>query len=208
MLEIHGLERLLDFASYENAKLVYLSTSYVFDGESGNYSEKSPHNPISEYGRQKSQAESLIKSSDVNALVLRLDKIVGSDPLCSHLFTEWVAQIKSNMIIPCIIDQIFAPTSVTDVAQGILAAIKFDLTGVYHHANPENFKRSDLARLFLKSMEMEGRVVEKDGREFGIQESRPKNSSLDANKFIAATDFLYTAMLDELSTFSRAAAFK
>ena len=55
-------------------KPVFISTSWVYDGEDGYYNEECPHNPICEYGKHKAIVEGFIENNMPSALILRLEK--------------------------------------------------------------------------------------------------------------------------------------
>ena len=186
-------------------KPVFLSSSFVFDGETGSYDEESPRSPISEYGRHKVEVERFIEDHAPGALVLRLDKVVGDDPLEFHLFSEWYRWIKEGRPITCIRDQFFAPTFVGDVAEAIVVGCRKGLAGFYHVASSQFFKRDDLAREFVAALGQKARILSKPQEEFGFLDRRPMKSYLNSNKFVAATAMRFTSMPEVFDSFLKKA---
>lgn len=181
---------------------VYLSTSYVFDGERGDYSETDDCAPISEYGRQKRDVENWMNAQLPRALILRLDKTVGADPRERHLFSEWWALVEAGRPIACIANQFFAPTLVTDVARGVLLACDRHLEGLYHVANPQGYYRDQLAREFLRTVRRSVPVDAKAQAEFGFADRRPQRTTLNSDRFRQAAQLEFTPMQQTLQRFA------
>lgn len=191
--------RSLDGAGFRQ---VFLSTSFVFDGATGCYSEEDQCAPISDYGRQKLEMERWIQQNLVDCLVLRLDKVFGSDPKEAHLLSEWWRLALGGHPIVCIKGQFLSPTLVDDVARGILCACEHRLSGLYHLAGCEHFHRDDLARQFLKTVGKRVDVLEATHEELGLADRRPERSCLDSSKFNRETDFEYTSLKEAFRTFA------
>ncbi len=197
---------LLHDLAQRNARVVFLSTSHVFDGQTGNSTEDTPVNPLSEYGRQKLIIEQFLAQNNPSALVMRLDKIVGQDPGESHLFSEWKRWREDQKPLRCIQDQILSPTLVEDVAKAMLLGIEHDLHGVYHAANSEAFSRADLARLFLEVTQDASQITEEPLENFPFADARPLNTTLDSSRFDQATGMKWTPMRTALKHFSQMCA--
>jgi len=182
-------------------KPVFISSSFVFDGTVGYYDEKYLPNPINEYGRQKVIVEEFISQNAPDALVVRLDKIVGDDPMEAHLLSEWYQSIREKQPIDCIEGQLFSPTLVKDVAKAIIVSCQQGLTGLYNVANSEFFMRGELARQFTLAIGKELKIVCKPQSEFNFLDQRPLKSYLDSNKFMKATNMRFTSMRDVFKVF-------
>ena len=202
-VEVKAMKCLIKDLLDLGTKVVYLSTSYVFDGQTGNYSEISERMPISTYGSHKYEIEKYIEKLNGDILTLRLDKVVGDKPTESHLFSEWWSLVKQSKNIECIETQFMSPTFVEDITKGILEACQLGLTGIYNHANPHSFRRSDLAQLFVNKMGVNTRVVERSQENFKFTELRPLRSNLDSSRFQKETGLTYTPMVDVISKFKK-----
>ncbi len=201
LINVEKTRQLIDDLADWNARIVFLSTSHVFDGEAGPHDENSPTCPISEYGRQKLAIERYLEAHPIRSLILRLDKIVGSNPQESHLFTEWQALRIAGGPIRCIQGQMLSPTLVDDVAKAVAAAVERNLTGLYHVANPEHFERAELARLFLDSSGDSLEITEEPLEQFSFADQRPLKTWFDGSRFAAATALNFTPMRDVIQTF-------
>ena len=200
-LEVEATARLVEVLNNLGTKLVYLSTSYVFNGLEGGYKEQDEIDPISEYGKQKAEAEKIILTSADDYLILRLDKIVSSEPISNNLFEEWFYLAENKHPLICIENQVFSPTTVDDITAGVVKSVEQNLSGIYHHANPQAWKRADLAAEFLRLGAFGSDIIERPGSDFGLLEKRPLKSNLDSGKFISSTDHQYVPMTRVMSEF-------
>ena len=200
-VEVENMQVLIKDLISVKIKPVYLSTSYVFDGSDGSYTEDSKHSPISEYGRQKAEMENFISLSSHDILALRLDKIVGDNPTEDHLFSEWNQLVNQQKPIWCIKDQIFSPTYVEDIAKGVIVACKARLSGLFNFVNPESWLRRDLAREFVAQKGRHVDIISKDQSEFNFGDKRPLKTYLDPTGFIKLTGIRFTSMEEVISSF-------
>ena len=193
--------RLMEDAAALGARLVYLTSSAVFDGCAGCYMERDVPAPLSEYGRQKTEIEAYCRERHPDWFLARLDKIVGDDPSENHLFTEWYQWQQAGHPITCMASQLFSPTHVDDVAQAIILGCQKGLTGLYNVSNSEYFTRDELARQYLRILGREAEIVCKTQAELGFADLRPEKSCLDATRFVEATGMRFTSMRQVISQF-------
>jgi dTDP-4-dehydrorhamnose reductase len=186
--------RLIDDVCRLGARPVFISTSYVFDGAQGYYPEDWPHSPQSAYGEHKSIVDKYVTATHRDALVVRLDKIMGSDPTESHPFSEWWNLYRAGKPVVCIENQLLSPTLVDDLAGAILTACRLGLRGVYNLTGPEAFLRDHLAKHFFRTMGVTADVQTRPMAAFGFADPRPLNTYLDSSRFAAETGFRFTPM--------------
>ncbi|MBN9520380.1 sugar nucleotide-binding protein [bacterium] len=196
--------RLIDDAAAAGARAVFVSTSYVFDGDAGYYPEDWPHAPTSAYGQHKSEVDRYVTATHPDSLVVRLDKIVGADPAEAHPFSDWWNLYRAGKPAVCIADQVLSPTLVDDLAGGIVTACRLGLRGVYHLTGPEAFRRDHLARHFYRVMGVPGEVLTRPVAAFGLADPRPLNTYLDSSRFAAETGFRFTPMSAVMTRFRAA----
>ena len=201
LLNVENTIRLIRDLKALGIKPVFLSSSFVYDGSIGYYNEEYPPNPINEYGRHKVMVENFINRNTPNVLILRLDKIVGDDPLERHLFSEWYQCIRENQPITCIEGQLFSPTLVKDVAKAVIMSCQQGLTGLYNVANSEFFTREELARQFILALGKEAKIICKPQKEFNFADQRPLKSYLDSTKFVKITSMRFTSMREVFRVF-------
>lgn len=207
LVNVDGTIRLLHDLVALGITPVYISTSAVYDGVTGDYNEENPPNPHTEYGQQKFAVEKFIRGNIPQALVFRLDKIVGDIPSERNFLSEWYNLLKREQPILCL-DNIISPTYIEDIARSIIISCEKNLEGIYHLANTEIFRREELARQFASTLGREGQIKLISEKELGFSEFRPPKTFLNSTKFIKATGFKFTPMQEVFARFKRNLDFK
>ena len=115
------------------ARLVYISSDYVFDGKLGRpYTEIDAPNPLSAYGQSKYAGEILARQLTNQLFVLRTAWLYGEGKNFVRTMLD-LAQTRQELQI--VDDQIGNPTSAADLADAILRIIPTNRFGTYHVAN-------------------------------------------------------------------------
>jgi len=201
--EVDSVIKISEDCKKMDVPVTYLSTSYVYPGDSPGCSETSPVRPISLYGQLKREAEQILLKSNNKNLILRLDKVVGTTLKDHHLFNEWYNLAINGNIIRCIKGQKFSPTSVEDIAIAIDLALKNNLSGIFHCVNPEIWVRSDLAKYFLDTMGLDVTITQETLVELGLSEVRPINSNLSSKKLKNAIGIEFASIASIFSQMKR-----
>src|SRR5205085_9602312 len=121
------------------AKLVHISTNYVFDGAAAQpYAEFDLPAPRSIYAISKLAGEHAATSYAQDALVVRtagLYGLHGSASKGGNFVTRMVARAREQGALAVVDDQRLTPTFTADLAAGILAAVDAGVTGTLHLTN-------------------------------------------------------------------------
>lgn len=145
-MNVVAVENLVEVCRRIDAKLVHVSTDYVFDGKTGNYSEEDRVNPINYYGKTKLAGENVLVSSGIAQSILRTIVVYGTGVRVKNNFALWVINNLNEMKpIRCVDDQISNPTHVHDLATAMRHCAEFDTTGIFHVAGAESISRFDFA---------------------------------------------------------------
>lgn len=141
----------LNLAKKLNAKIVYISTDYVFDGISGPYEEDAPQNPLSVYARHKAEAEQLARAY-TNHLVLRITNVYGNEERNKNFVSRIIEQAaeRKHLKLTLPYDQYATPVNAYDIARALELLLVDDKTGVYHIASTDFLNRVELALRVLK----------------------------------------------------------
>jgi dTDP-4-dehydrorhamnose reductase len=91
-------------------RMVFISTDYVFDGESGNYTTDSPINPLSVYAKSKAAGELLVRSCN-NTMVIRTSFFGKDFPHPMAFEDQWSSKDYVDIIAPKILDCITGNSS-------------------------------------------------------------------------------------------------
>ena len=145
-VNVGSVENLAYVAKLSGTRIIHLSTDYVFDGNTGPYSEVDRPNPISYYGRTKLASENLLLTSGVNSTIIRTMVLYGIGHNVKPNFALWMYNnLKDGKAIQVVDDQIGNPTLVDDLAYAILRIIELERTGIYHIAGNDIVSRYDFA---------------------------------------------------------------
>lgn len=135
-----------------NAKMVYISTDYVFDGKNGPYTEEAPVNPISVYGRHKLEAEQMVLKEIPGALVLRITNVYGDEARGKNFIARIVQQCEEGKVLTLKLpyDQFASPTNAWDIARAMFVLLRDGKNGIYHTGSTDFMNRVELALTVLK----------------------------------------------------------
>ena len=134
-------------AKQHSARLVYLSTDYVFDGTKGFYTEMDEANPLGVYGKHKLEAEQHIEKELEDYLICRITNVYGDEIRGKN----FIARLSENMLkgepmdLTLPIDQYATPVNARDVARAILTLLEHKKRGIYHLASIDYLNRVQLA---------------------------------------------------------------
>ena len=125
-----------EVASETGARIVHVSTDYVFDGKAFvPYRESDEPNPVSAYGRTKLEGEQLLQQACAEAVIIRT----------AWLYSEYGNNFVKTMLrlgseresLRVVYDQVGSPTYALDLARAIMKIVETDkwVPGVYHFTN-------------------------------------------------------------------------
>ena len=115
------------------AKMVYISTDYVFDGKLGRaYTEFDAPNPLSVYGKSKYAGEVLARQANDKLFVLRTAWLYGDGPNFVRTMLKMGQEREDLQVVD---DQYGCPTSTVDLAEAALRILETNRYGTYHAVN-------------------------------------------------------------------------
>lgn len=134
-----AVKRMAQRCAATDARLVHLSTNYVFDGRSGApYIEDDRPNPRSVYAISKLAGEQMALAYCPDALVVRsagLYGLHGSVSKGGNFVTRMLGRARSDGELRMVADQLLTPTYTGDLAQALMDAVGAGVTGVLHLTN-------------------------------------------------------------------------
>lgn len=148
-VNVEATERLASACRSAGARLVFVSTDFVFPGLAGPYAEDDRPEPVNFYGRSKLAAENAIRASGLARWsVARTSLVFGAgDDLRRTNFPLWLAaRLKAGTPTSCPSDQMRSPTFDDDLADGLWRLVQRAKNGVYHLAGRERLGVLELAR--------------------------------------------------------------
>ncbi|MBR8827148.1 MAG: dTDP-4-dehydrorhamnose reductase [Gomphosphaeria aponina SAG 52.96 = DSM 107014] len=170
------------------AKLVHISTDYVFDGQKNTpYQEDDPTNPLGSYGKSKLAGEIGVAGSGANHVILRTAWVYGSRGHGN--FVKTMLRLgKEREEIRVVADQVGSPSWSKDIAAAIVGLIESQAEGIYHFTNSGVASWYDLAVAIFEEAEKIGyplkiqRVVPITTSEYPTPAKRPAYSVLSQKK--------------------------
>jgi dTDP-4-dehydrorhamnose reductase len=181
------------------AKLVQISTDYVFDGGKGSpYLEDDPTGPLSVYGESKLAGEMNARFNP-DHLIVRTQWLYG---LHGKNFVETMLRLAGEKDELAVVDdQTGSPTWTVDLARGIRALIEHDCTGIYHAANSGFCTWNDFAKAIFEQQGFAVRVNSLTTDKLNRPARRPLYSTLDCRKLVADSGFTPQPWRDALSEY-------
>jgi len=144
-VNVHGSENVAAQTARLGAKLLAVSTDYVFSGDLGRpCTETDPTAPASLYGRTKLEGEEAISAALPSAAIVRTCGLYGPG---GHHFPGAIArQIRAGRPLRVVSDQIVSPTYTHDLAEVLIRLMAEPAEGIYHAANAGATSWADFAR--------------------------------------------------------------
>lgn len=167
------------------AKMVYISTDYVFPGTGDRpWKEDDPYGPLNVYGMSKVHGEDAVRSLLTRYYILRSSWIFG---LHGHNFVETMLRLgKEKKEIRVVDDQIGSPTYTRDLARVICDLLATEKYGIYHVRNEGFMSWYEFACMIMAKAGLKCRVIPVPSSEYPTPAKRPLNSRLDASRLAAA----------------------
>jgi len=186
-INVAGTRNVARAASRYDARLVFLSSDYVFDGEHGPHAIDEAPAPMNVYGHHKLEAERIVASELESYAILRSCNIYGFDAdgknFVMAVYRNGVA--RTAMRVP--IDQWGNPTYADDLVDAVARAGEMQASGVFHVAGPDYVDRLAWARQAAAAFGLESSFIQGvPTSELRQPASRPLRAGLDSRASTAA----------------------
>lgn len=160
-----------------NARLIYLSTDYVFDGmQTTPYHEEDVPHPVNVYGQSKRAGEIAALTGCLNTLVVRTAWLYGH---AGHNFVKTIMQLAGEKpFLEVVGDQRGCPTNADDLAQALLDLATSDLRGICHVTNTGDCTWHEFAKAIVSLMDLSTPVRPITTAQAGRLAKRPPYSVL------------------------------
>lgn len=175
-----GTKNLADAANKIGAKLVFVSTDYVFDGQKlGAYLESDTVNPQNEYGKAKLAGEEAVINSGAHYYIVRTSWVFGE--FGSNFVYTMQKLGKKLEKLTVVDDQKGRPTWTRTLAEFMIHLIFVDAEqGIYNLSNEGEATWFEFAKMILRNEAVTVEPVSSES--FPTKAYRPKNSVLALNK--------------------------
>jgi len=166
-------------AGKSGAKLLFVSTDYVFDGKNTQpYETDHPRNPINSYGESKAEAEKKILEILPKACIVRTSWLFGAGGKC---FPDTILKLAATRPqIEVVNDQRGCPTYTGDLASTIVNLCRANAAGIIHCTNAGDCTWYEFAREILTHAGSSAKVLPTTSDKFVRPANRPQYSVLSS----------------------------
>jgi len=187
-----GTQYIAEAAKAVDAKMVYISTDYVFDGQGERPWEPDDkcYAPLNVYGQSKLAGELAVANTLDKYFIVRIAWVFG---LNGKNFIKTMINVgKMHDTVRVVNDQIGTPTYTLDLARLLVDMVETEKYGYYHATNSEGEEGGyiswyDFCCEFYKQYGLKTKVIPVTTAEYGLSKAaRPYNSRLDKSKLVEA----------------------
>lgn len=183
-VNIGGTQLLTELAATAKARLLFVSTDLVFDGQRGGYCEDDTPAPLSIYGQTKLAAERTVLSSPRTA-VARVSLLFGpSLGQRRGFFDEQLAAIRAGRLCPLFVDEWRTPLALSTASEALVALAGSDFEGRLHLGGPERLSRWEMGVRLAAHLRCDASAFVPVPRSaVAASEPRPRDNSLDSSRW-------------------------
>jgi dTDP-4-dehydrorhamnose reductase len=188
-------------ASKIGARLVYMSTNFVFDGKNANgpYGEYDEPNPINTYGKTKLLGENYVKSTCSSCYIVRTSWLFGR--YSRNFISRFLNNREKPAQLDVVCDRFASFTYTPDLAQALLFLVKSDKFGVYHIVNRGVGSFLDFLCRAQTLMKFRTEIRPINAENLDLLAARPKYSPLASKNYEILTNRQMRTWQDALADF-------
>lgn len=180
-VNVKGTEYLAKIAKELDAKFVYFSTDYVFEGTGEvEYKENDKTSPNNQYGITKLQGEEAVIKLLKKYFICRISWVFGENG--NNFIKTMLKLAKTKDKLTVVNDQVGSPTYCKDVAKLVCEMINTTKYGIYHVTNEGFCSWYEFACEIFKQANVDIKVEPVDSTAFPVKAQRPKNSRMSKDK--------------------------
>ncbi len=176
-----GTEQIARAAVRLGARLIYISTDYVFDGTQRiPYCENDIPRPINRYGFSKWKGEQVVLASGARALIIRTTWLHGT--VGKNFVKSIIRAAQREPILKVVNDQSGCPTYAEDLAAAIASLVRKDVEGMIHVTNRGQCTWYEFAQAIIREMGFCCSVMPITTEQAGRLAKRPSYSVLSPDR--------------------------
>ena len=176
-VNVNGTKYIAHICKEINAKMVYISTDYVFEGTGDKaYEVQDKISPNNTYGLTKYQGEEEVRNILDKYFIIRISWVFGING--NNFINTMVKLGETRSELNVVADQIGSPTYTHDLAPLICDMIETEKYGIYHATNEGYCSWADFAEYIFSVTGQKVIVHHIKSEEYPTKASRPKNSRL------------------------------
>jgi dTDP-4-dehydrorhamnose reductase len=184
MVNAEGTKNIAEECRRLGAKMLYLSTEYVFSGDGTRpWEPEDKAQPLNIYGQTKYEGEIAVAECLENYFIVRISWAFGING--SNFIKTMLRLGKENGAVSVVDDQIGSPTYTYDLSVLLVDMIESDKYGIYHASNEGTCSWYEFAVEIFKQAHCSVAVTPVDSSAFQTKAKRPKNSRMSKEKLTA-----------------------
>ena len=183
LVNASATENIAEICKKINAKMLYISTDYVFDGTKDDFYEVDDKpNPITVYGKTKLLGEQAVQKILDKYFIVRISWVFGEH---GNNFVKTMLRLgKEYKEISVVADRYGSPTYTADLAPLLVEMIQTEKYGIYHATNEGVCTWAEFAEEIFKIAGIDVKVNHITTAEYPTRAKRPLNSRLSKEKII------------------------
>lgn len=186
-INVEGVRYLAKAAKRMEAKLVHISTDYVFDGKKGEaYIEEDEPKPLNVYGKTKAEGEKEVEKLCEKYFIIRTSWLYGEG---KNFVRTMLALAETKKELRVVDNQYGVPTAAKELARLIVYLIQTEKYGIWHGANEGSTNWYEFACEIMKLAGKEVEVIPVSDEEYKTEAKRPRYSVLKNKRLEEETDF-------------------
>lgn len=191
-----GARNLSIVANETGAKLMHISTDYVFDGEGTRpYRETDPTGPQGAYGRTKLAGEEFVKEFSDRHFILRTAWLYGEG---KNFVRTMLRLSETNDKVRVVRDQVGSPTSAAELAKAVAYLLPTENYGLFHATCEGDCSWAQFTEEIFRLAGKKTVVEAITSEEYGAAVKRPSYSILDNYMFRMTSDFQFADWHDAI----------
>lgn len=188
-------------ATETGAKMMHISTDYVFSGDGTRpYTEFDPVGPKAMYGITKLAGENFVRDFAKDYFIIRTAWLYGDG---KNFIKTMLRLSETNDTVRVVNDQFGTPTSTKELAKAIACLLPTENYGIFHGTCEGMTNWADFAKEIFKQAGKSTKVEAITTEEFGAPAARPAYSVLENYMFKLTTDFMFADWEQALSEYMK-----
>ncbi|AYV73359.1 dTDP-4-dehydrorhamnose reductase [Bacillus sp. PK3-056] len=180
-VNVNGTKYLAASAKSVDAKFIYISTDYVFEGTGTEpFTEEDAANPVGYYGITKHEGEKVVQSLLDKYFIVRISWVFGING--NNFIKTMLRLAETRKELNVVGDQYGSPTYTFDLAKLLLDMAETEKYGVYHASNEGFTTWADFAKEIFQVAGKAVKVNSITTEEYPTKAIRPKNSRMSKDK--------------------------
>ena len=197
---VQGTRNVVEGCKVINCGIIYISTSYVFNGTKSIYFEDDDYSPATYYGYTKYLGEKIVRDSNLKYLILRTDQPYGWHKSWQKMnsVTRLLHNFETGKPVSDVVDWYNNPTLLSDFVKATKILIDFNDSGIYNIVGLDFINRYEWAKITAEVFNKDKNMIKSiRGSELNLAAKRV-NVNLSNQKFVANTGILMKGVREGL----------